>query len=210
MIEIKNDCDRMTYAMALNLATSVRHMPVKLNYELLGEALAELLSGKAPRITQAEYGEYMGKLQEALQQAEAKSTADSSAALEEEKKFMAENGKKPGIITTASGLQYEVLKEGEGDERPAATDVVRVHYEGKLLSGKVFDSSIARNEPIDFPVNQVIPGWTEALQLMNVGSKYRLYIPSNLAYGSRGAGDVIPPNSTLIFEVELIGFFKNK
>ena len=209
MIEIKNDCDRMTYAMALNLATSVRHMPVKLNYELLGEALAELLSGKAPRITQAEYGEYMGKLQEALQQAEAKSTADSSAALEEEKKFMAENGKKPGIITTASGLQYEVLKEGEGDERPAATDVVRVHYEGKLLSGKVFDSSIARNEPIDFPVNQVIPGWTEALQLMNVGSKYRLYIPSNLAYGSRGAGDVIPPNSTLIFEVELIGFFKN-
>ena len=193
MIEIKTDQDKMTYAMALNLATSVRHMPVELNWALLGESVAELLKGGAPRISQAEYGEYMGKLQQAMQEAENKANAADEAAIAEEKKFFEENGKKEGIITTASGLQYQVLQEGKGDERPGARDVVRVHYEGKLLDGKVFDSSIARGEPIEFPVNQVIAGWTEALQLMNVGSKYRLFIPAKLGYGARGAGNVIPP-----------------
>ncbi len=209
MIELKNDLDRMSYALALNMATSIRHMPVKLNYELFGEAVSELLKGGKPAITQAEYGEYMQKLQEELAKAEQASNADAAAALDEEKKFMEENGKKAGIITTASGLQYEILTPGKGGERPGPKDVVRVHYEGKLLSGKIFDSSIQRGEPIEFPVNQVIPGWTEALQLMEIGSKFRLYIPSNLGYGAHGAGNVIPPNATLIFEVELIGFFKN-
>ena len=208
-MEFKNDIDRMSYALALNMATSIRHMPVELNYDLFGEAVKELLKGGKPAITQAEYGEYMQKLQNELSKAEQASNADSAAALEEEKKFMAENGKKDGIITTASGLQYEILTPGKGGERPGPQDVVRVHYEGKLLSGKIFDSSIQRGEPIEFPVNQVIPGWTEALQLMEVGSKFRLYIPSNLGYGAHGAGNVIPPNATLIFEVELIGFFKH-
>ncbi|MBE6391711.1 MAG: FKBP-type peptidyl-prolyl cis-trans isomerase [Lentisphaerae bacterium] len=209
MPELKNDLDRMSYALALNMATSIRHMPVKLNYELFGESVLELLKGGAPAISQAEYREYMQKLQDALAEAEQASNADSAAALEEEKAFMEKNGKAEGVITTASGLQYQILTAGKGGERPGPKDVVRVHYEGKLLSGKVFDSSIARGEPIEFPVDQVIPGWTEALQLMEIGSKFRLFIPSKLGYGAHGAGSVIPPNATLIFEVELIGFFKN-
>ena len=209
MPELKNDIDRMSYALALNMATSIRHMPVELNYELFGEAVQELLKGGAPAINQAEYREYMQMLQDALAKAEQASDADSAAALEEEKAFMENNGKAEGVITTASGLQYQILTPGKGGERPGPKDVVRVHYEGKLLSGKVFDSSIARGEPIEFPVDQVIPGWTEALQLMEIGSKFRLFIPSKLGYDPHGAGSVIPPNATLIFEVELIGFFKN-
>lgn len=209
MAELKNDLDRMSYALALNMATSIRHMPVELNYELFGTAVLELLKGGSPAITQAEYREYMQKLQEELAKAEQASNADSAAALEEEKAFMEKNAKVEGVITTASGLQYQILTPGKGGERPGPKDVVRVHYEGKLLSGKVFDSSIARGEPIEFPVDQVIPGWTEALQLMEIGSKFRLFIPSKLGYGTHGAGSVIPPNATLIFEVELIGFFKN-
>ena len=209
MAELKNDLDRMTYALALNMATSIRQMPVELNYELFGESVLALLKGGAPEINQAQYREYMGKLQDALTEAEQASNADSAAALEEEKAFMEKNGKAEGIITTASGLQYQILTPGKGGERPGPKDVVRVHYEGKLLSGKVFDSSIARGEPIEFPVDQVIPGWTEALELLEIGSKFRLFIPSELGYGPHGAGNVIPPNATLIFEVELIGFFKH-
>ena len=207
-MELKNDIDRMSYALALNMATSIRHMPAELNYAIFGEAVKELLSGAEPAITQAEYREYMQKLQQKLAEAEQSANADSAAALEEEKAFFEQNAKAEGIITTASGLQYQIITAGKGGEKPGPHDVVRVHYEGKLLSGKVFDSSIARGEPIEFPVDQVIPGWTEALQLMEVGSKFRLFIPSRLGYGSHGAGSVIPPNATLIFEVELIGFFK--
>ncbi|MEC7120087.1 MAG: FKBP-type peptidyl-prolyl cis-trans isomerase [Pseudomonadota bacterium] len=119
-----------------------------------------------------------------------------------EQAFLAENGKKPNIVTTASGLQYEVLTAGTGVS-PKAIDQVKVHYEGRMLDGTVFDSSIARNEPITFPLNQVIGGWTEGLQLMKEGAKHRLYIPAKLAYGESGAGE-IPPNSLLIFDVELI------
>ncbi|HYG75749.1 MAG TPA: FKBP-type peptidyl-prolyl cis-trans isomerase [Planctomycetota bacterium] len=118
-------------------------------------------------------------------------------------KFLAENAKKPGVVTRPSGLQYKVLKEGTGAS-PKKTDVVTTHYRGTLINGKEFDSSYARREPASFGVNQVIAGWTEALQLMKVGSKWELYIPSNLAYGPRGAGGVIGPDETLIFEVELL------
>lgn len=209
-MELKNDLDRMSYALALNMATSIRHMPAEINYDIFGEAVKELLKGGEPAITQAEYREYMQKLQQKLAEAEQAANADSAAALEEEKAFFEQNAKAEGIITTASGLQYQVLTPGKGGEKPGPRDVVRVHYEGKLLSGKIFDSSIARGEPIEFPVDQVIPGWTEALQLMEIGSKFRLFIPSRLGYGAHGAGNVIPPNATLIFEVELIGFFKDK
>ena len=124
---------------------------------------------------------------------------------EEGANFLAQNGQRAEVTTTESGLQYEVLVAAEGP-KPTATQSVTVHYEGKLLDGTKFDSSIDRGEPISFPLNRVIPGWTEGLQLMSPGAKYRFYIPENLAYGSRGAGGAIPPYSTLIFDVELLSF----
>lgn len=196
-VQLENDRDRLSYALALNIATSVQQMPLELNWALVGDALADLFKGAEPLLSQEEYASEMGKLQSALQ------AKQSEGASEGEKKFMAENGAKPGVVTTASGLQYEVLKEGSG-AKPGHSDTVRVHYEGRLLDGTVFDSSIRRGEPAEFPVNRVISGWTEALQLMTPGSKYRLFIPAALGYGSHGAGDAIPPNATLIFDVELL------
>jgi FKBP-type peptidyl-prolyl cis-trans isomerase FklB len=206
-IELKNDSDRLAYALALNFATSIRQLPVKVDLPLLGNAVAELLNGGELLMTNAEYGEQMRKLQSMLQEVEAKKSADSEEILAAEKKFFEENAKVAGMITTKSGLQYQILRDGTG-EKPGAHDVVKVHYEGKLPNGKVFDSSIARGEPIEFPVDQVIAGWTEALQLMKVGAKYRLFIPSRLGYGAHGAGNAIPPHSSLIFEVELLGVRK--
>jgi len=123
--------------------------------------------------------------------------------LEQGQAFLKANASKPGVKTTSSGLQYLVLEEGKG-KSPKATDTVLVHYKGNLLDGTEFDSSYKRNEPISFPLNGVIPGWTEGVQLMKEGGKIRLFIPSNLAYGSRGAGGVIPPDSTLVFDIELL------
>lgn len=127
----------------------------------------------------------------------------AQTALEKGQQFLQENAKKDGVKTTASGLQYEVLTPGTG-KSPKATDTVLVHYKGTLLDGTEFDSSYKRGEPIEFPLNQVIKGWTEGVQLMKEGAKYRFYIPSNLAYGSRGAGGAIGPDETLIFDVELL------
>lgn len=125
--------------------------------------------------------------------------------MEEGKKFLEENAKRDGVFTTASGLQYEILEEGEGAKPAGANARVTVHYEGRLTDGKVFDSSYKRNQPATFGLNQVIPGWTEGVQLMSVGAKYRFFIPPQLGYGSRGAGAAIPPDATLIFDVELLG-----
>jgi FKBP-type peptidyl-prolyl cis-trans isomerase FklB len=127
--------------------------------------------------------------------------------LEKGKKFMDDNGKKEGVTTLPSGLQYQVIKTGTGS-KPSSTDKVTVHYHGTLIDGKIFDSSVQRGQPAQFPVNQVIPGWTEALQLMPVGSKWKLWIPANLAYGERSPGGVIGPNETLVFDVELISIDK--
>ncbi|HRO40718.1 MAG: FKBP-type peptidyl-prolyl cis-trans isomerase [Flavobacteriales bacterium] len=144
---------------------------------------------------------------QAQQKAMAKQQAQDDVRSAEGQKFLAENGKKPGVVTTASGLQYEVLQMGTGP-KPTADQTVRVHYKGTLIDGKEFDSSYSRGEPAEFPVNAVIPGWTEALQLMPVGSRWKLYIPSELGYGQHGAGEAIPGNSTLIFEVELLDIVK--
>lgn len=146
------------------------------------------------------YGERMRK------EAEERAKTAAADAIKKGEAHLAENAKKAGVKTTASGLQYEVITEGKG-AKPKATDTVKVHYEGKLLDGTVFDSSIKRGEPVSFPLNQVIPGWTEGLQLMTVGSKYRLTIPSKLGYGEQGGGP-IPPNSVLVFEVELLEIVK--
>jgi FKBP-type peptidyl-prolyl cis-trans isomerase FklB len=123
--------------------------------------------------------------------------------LEEGEKWLKENAKKEGVVTTASGLQYKILKEGTG-EKPLATDKISVHYHGTLIDGTVFDSSVERGQPVEFTVSGVIPGWTEALLLMPIGSKWEIYIPASLGYGERGAGGVIPGNATLIFQVELL------
>jgi FKBP-type peptidyl-prolyl cis-trans isomerase len=155
------------------------------------------LSGGETKMSQAEA---QSAVQAALTAAKEKKSADNLAA---GKAFLAANGKKAGVTVTASGLQYEVLTAGTG-AKPSASDTVKVNYEGKLIDGKVFDSSYARGEPATFPLSNIIPGWTEGLQLMQVGSKYRLYLPSELAYGDQGAGDTIEPNSVLVFDVELL------
>lgn len=153
---------------------------------------------------QACIGAYMGEKQKVKDQEE---KAKAGVNLEKGKKFLEDNGKRKGVITLPSGLQYEILKEGNGP-KPTATDKVTTHYHGTTIDGKVFDSSVERGQPAQFGVNQVIPGWTEALQLMPVGSKWKLFIPSNLAYGESGAGGAIGPNETLVFEVELISIDK--
>ena len=195
---------RMSYALAINLAESIRNMPVELDYAIVGEAFAALVTGGKPELPPAEYSDLMRELQRTLSDAVKRhNTAVAAKCREAEEKFLAENARKEGVVTTKSGLQYQVLKDATG-RKPTRDDVVRVHYEGKLLNGKVFDSSIARNEPAEFPLGQVIPGWTEGVQLMSVGAKYRFFIPAALAYGERGAGDAVPPHSTLIFDVELL------
>ena len=202
-IELKSDSDRLSYALAMNFAVSIQQLPVKVDLPLLGNAVAEILNGGEFLLSKEEYAAQMRRLQELMQEVEEKKNADSEEVLAAEKKFFEENGKKQGVITTKSGLQYQVLVEGSGD-KPKRTDVVKVHYEGQLPNGKVFDSSIARGEPIEFPLDHVIPGWTEGVQLMKVGAKYRFFIPSRLGYGAHGAGNAIPPHSTLIFVVELL------
>ncbi|MDE6179734.1 MAG: FKBP-type peptidyl-prolyl cis-trans isomerase, partial [Phocaeicola sp.] len=161
------------------------------------QAIKDVLDRKETAISHNEAREIVNKYFEEL---EAKMNAEN---IEKGKSFLEENAKRPGVITLPSGLQYEVITEGNG-KKPSATDRVKCHYEGTLIDGTLFDSSIKRGEPAIFGVNQVIKGWVEALQLMTEGAKWKLFIPSELAYGAQQAGEMIPPHSTLIFEVELI------
>lgn len=159
--------------------------------------------GKAPqRMSDEELMEAFAFLQQRGEQRMAELNAESAKA---GKAFLEENAKREGVITTASGLQYEIVQKAEDGAQPKADDVVTVHYEGRLIDGSVFDSSIARNSPIDLPVGGVIPGWVEALQLMHVGEKYKLYIPSELAYGENSPTPAIPANAVLVFDLELLG-----
>ena len=190
--------DKLSYAWGIAMASQLKGMGVyKLNLQDYCDAVKAVFEGTElavkPEEAQKLINEYLVDLQEKA----------TKLAKEAGSKFLEENGKKEGVHTTASGLQYVIEKEGTG-KSPKATDNVTVHYTGRLLDGKVFDSSVSRGEPATFPLNRVIPGWTEGLQLMKEGAKYVFFIPSDLAYGAQGAGRDIPPHSTLIFEVELI------
>jgi FKBP-type peptidyl-prolyl cis-trans isomerase len=192
--------DDASYALGMSIGASLKNDGITPNLNEFVLGMRHMLNGEKARFTEEEA---MIKFQEAYY---AMKRINDDELLQKENEFMAENSKKPGINITPSGLQYEVIFEGSGD-RPGAEDVVKVHYEGKLTNGSVFDSSYADGEPIEFPLNIVISGWTEGLQLMRVGSKYRFYIPSELGYGVNGAGP-IPPYSVLIFEVELFDIIK--
>lgn len=190
--------DKFSYSIGLGIGQNLASMGIQnLSVEDFAQAIKDVLEGNQTAINHQEAREIVNKYFEEL---EAKMSA---AAIEQGKAFLEENKKREGVVTLPSGLQYEVITEGTG-KKPQATDQVRCHYEGTLIDGTLFDSSIKRGEPAVFGVNQVIPGWVEALQLMSEGAKWKLYIPSDLGYGARGAGEMIPPHSTLVFEVELI------
>lgn len=194
--------DKISYALGLSLGQNLMGSGVKsLHYEDLAAGIKDVLEQQKPQISYQEAQSILGKF---FQDLENKIASEQKAAGE---KFLAENKKRSEVKTTASGLQYEVL-EGTIGQKPQASDTVRVHYEGSLIDGTVFDSSYKRGESITFGLNQVIKGWTEGLQLMSIGSKYKLYIPYQLGYGEQGAGGSIPPYATLIFTVELLGIEK--
>ncbi|RYF69987.1 MAG: FKBP-type peptidyl-prolyl cis-trans isomerase [Cytophagaceae bacterium] len=201
--------DSVSYSIGLFMAQSLKQQGINdLNNALLVRGLEDALGGQSAKLTQEQAMQVMNGFQ---QKQMAVRNAEGMKASAENKKigtaFLTENKAKAGVVTTASGLQYSVDKEGTG-AKPTATDRVKVHYTGKTLDGKVFDSSVERGTPAEFGVNEVIKGWTEALQLMPVGSKWKLYIPSELAYGDRGAGADIKPGSTLVFDVELLDIVK--
>jgi FKBP-type peptidyl-prolyl cis-trans isomerase FklB len=190
--------DKFSYALGLGIGQQLASMGAEnLRTEDFAQAIKDVLEKKPTAITHKEARDIV---QAYFAELEGKLRAQNTAAGEQ---FLAENKKNPNVKVLPSGLQYEVLTEGTG-KKPKATDQVRCHYEGTLIDGTVFDSSVKRGQPAVFGVNQVIQGWVEALQLMSEGSKWKLYIPSELAYGSQGAGDTIPPHSTLVFEVELL------
>lgn len=196
--------EQASYALGLDIGQSLRQLEFNIDLAALTRGLNDTLQGNEPELTPQQAATVKQKLFAQLEAKQAqKMQAIGQKNRDEGQAFLIANKEKEGIITTESGLQYQVLKEGDG-QVPTADDRVTVHYRGTLLDGTEFDSSYKRGEPTTFPVNGVIKGWTEALQLMKVGSHYRLYIPSELAYGSRGAGQKIKPNATLIFEVELL------
>lgn len=197
---LTDDAAKASYSMGYRFAENVeRQFPEEIQTDEFIRGVRDQLTGAEAAVDAAEAERVLTAM---LEQRQAKAANDALATLEEGLAFLKENAEREEVTELDSGLQYEVLEEGEGP-RPAATDTVTTHYEGRLIDGTVFDSSYERGEPATFPLNRVIPGWTEGLQLMSPGAKYRLYVPADLAYGDRPAGE-IPPNSTLIFDVELL------
>jgi len=192
--------DTTSYSLGMSVAKRLKNQGVgELDYQSLMQGIKDILDGNKAL--------FSSSLSDSLNYEYFKKQKDImfKEIKEEGEKFLATNGQRPEVKTTDTGLQYEILKEGEGD-KPGPSNTVTVHYEGKLINGNIFDSSYERGQTISFPLNRVIAGWTEGLQLMSPGAKYRFYIPSDLAYGSRGAGSDVPPYSTLIFDVELVSF----
>ena len=194
--------DKVSYALGLSIGNNFQNSGIKkLQVEDFVKGLEDVLGEKQPAISYEEAKQVINDYFMKLQQERLEINKQAGA------EFLEINRHKAGVVELPSGLQYEILKQGTG-AKPSASDKVECHYHGTLINGTVFDSSVQRGEPATFGVSQVIPGWVEALQLMPVGSKWRLFIPSNLAYGEHGAGDVIEPNSTLIFDVELLDIVK--
>ncbi len=192
--------DKVSYFIGRNIGKQMSSQGFKPDFEALKNGLQDSVEKKESKFAEADLRAAMEKFSAAMQQVEAQRSAASAKA---SAAYLTENGKKKGVTTTSSGLQYEVIKAAEGP-KPAATDTVKVHYKGTLTNGEEFDSSYARNEPAEFPLNGVIPGWTEGVQLMNKGSKFKFVIPGKLAYGEQGSPPKIGPNETLVFEVELL------
>ncbi|MBD1395939.1 FKBP-type peptidyl-prolyl cis-trans isomerase [Pontibacter sp. JH31] len=192
--------EKISYIIGRDMAANLKKQGIEIEAESFVKGLKEVIAGQPSSLSQQDVQEAMMALQQEMQQKQGAKGSENQQAGEA---FLAENKNKDGVKTLPSGLQYQVLQEGSG-KSPSASDKVTTHYHGTLIDGTVFDSSYERGQPATFPVNGVIAGWTEALQLMKEGAKWRLFIPANLAYGSQGAGDAIGPNSALIFDVELI------
>lgn len=198
--------DKLSYALGLGIGQQLKQMGLKdsLVIEDFAASIADVLNDNELKVSHQEGQTIVNTFFQEMEAKQKAAMAEAGkAAKKEGEDFLAENAKKEGVKVTKSGLQYEVLSEGTG-KKPKASDTVRCHYEGRLLDGTVFDSSYKRNEPADFGLQQVIAGWTEGVQLMSEGAKYRFYIPYMLAYGEGGAGAMIPPFSTLVFDVELV------
>ncbi len=196
-LKLESDQDKLSYSLGMMVGERVAKPYKNLNYEVMLEGIKAQHNGQKTALELKDANKILSDYHTAQikqRSSKAKTVGDD---------YMAENAKREGVTVTESGLQYEVLKSGDG-AKPKATDTVSVHYVGTLLDGTEFDSSVKRGQPATFPLNQVIPGWTEGVQLMNTGSKYRFVIPSDLAYGNKGAGAKIGPGETLIFEVELL------
>ncbi|MEO5330618.1 MAG: FKBP-type peptidyl-prolyl cis-trans isomerase [Magnetococcus sp. YQC-5] len=206
----KTPKERYSYAMGSRMGSQVQQVADSMDMKVFMIGLQDSLDKKPSQLTPDEITQASTDFKEVIQkEIEKKSQQAAEKNQKKGAEYLAANGAKKGVTTTASGLQYEVLTPGSGP-KPTATDHVKVHYQGTLLDGTIFDSSIARKEPITFPLDRVIPGWTEGVQLMPTGSKYRFVIPAKLAYGSKGAPPSIEPESTLIFEVELLEIIKEK
>ncbi len=191
--------EKLSYALGMSMASSLVNSGLNdINVEAYSKAVSDVLNKGELEMSAQEANEHIQVFFSKKQEEQLKQNEEAG------KKFLEENAKVEGVIVLPSGLQYQVINEGEGDI-PTANDRVKCHYHGTLIDGSVFDSSVERGQPAVFGVTQVIKGWVEALQLMSVGSKWRLFVPSDLAYGAQGAGDMIGPNTTLIFEVELLG-----
>ena len=208
-IKLETDAQKVSYAIGSQIGNSMKTDGIEIDMDPFIRGMADARDGRELAMTPEEMKVVMDAFREQLMakmQAERNKAGEEAGA--EGAAFLAANAEKPGVKTTDSGLQYIVVEEGSG-ATPAATDVVRTHYRGTLIDGTEFDSSYARGEPAEFPVNRVIPGWTEALQMMKVGDKWKLFIPAALAYGDRGAGQDIPPNAALIFDIELLDVVKD-
>ncbi|WP_026352770.1 FKBP-type peptidyl-prolyl cis-trans isomerase [Solimonas variicoloris] len=201
---LETDAQKFGYAIGVDLGKSLQPVKEDVDLAALKAGLDDAFAGTAPKMDDAAREEIKNTVAKKMQERQLKQREEQATKNKDEgQKFLEENGKRDGVKTTASGLQYEVITEGKG-AHPKATDTVTVHYKGTLINGEEFDSSYSRGQPVSFPLGNVIPGWTEGVQLMTPGSKYKFYIPSDLAYGERGAGVKIGPNQVLIFEVELL------